>query len=98
MQGKSRSYSKKPEEQSNPLERMTTDSRTVQKTVQALKDKESVGGKQYPRNQAAMHGPPRKVSLVDGRIAQIGIKEERHNPRPKDNNRITAHRQDIQKT
>ena len=49
------------EEQPISLERMTTNSRTTQKTVQALKDKESLGGikatEQYPGNQAAMHGP-----------------------------------------
>ena len=87
-------------------------SKTIKMTVQALKDKESVGGvkatEQYPGSQAATHRPPIEGNLIKRGNARIGIqenlhndteghrtKEERRNPHPKDDNRFTAHCQDI---
>ena len=63
---------------------------------------------QDPGNQAATHRPPIKGNLIDGGNARISIHDNLHNntegsrtkdeqrtPRPKDDNRITAHRQDV---
>ena len=60
---------RRKEEQPNPLERMITGSSTTKKTIQALKDKVSVGGvkatEQHPGNWAAIHGPSREENMHD---------------------------------